>query len=152
MVRHGIRQRLKAEIGRAAAGRKAGFSRCCGPVTADLTQRRKAAKRQRGKPQPKNLNRRKRRKQRGKSFAENAEFSQIAPQGVSSFFASWRLCDFALDSSCGLWNGQWAAEPEPGFPLFPFPNFCFLLSTFPTKPNLRNEGQLSPKLRLIKPN
>jgi hypothetical protein len=38
------------------------------------------AKAQRGQPQPKNLNRRKQRKQRGKNFAENAEFSQIALQ------------------------------------------------------------------------
>jgi hypothetical protein len=32
-------------------------------------------------PQPKNLNRRKQRKQRVENFAENAEFSQIALQG-----------------------------------------------------------------------
>jgi hypothetical protein len=61
-----------------------------------LTQGRKGAKAQLGKPQPKNLNRRKRRKQRGKNFAENAEFSQIALQRVISFFASLRLCAFAL--------------------------------------------------------
>jgi hypothetical protein len=41
----------------------------------------KGAKAWRGKPQPKNLNRRKQRKQRVENFAENAEFSQIALQG-----------------------------------------------------------------------
>jgi hypothetical protein len=42
-----------------------------------LTQRRKGAKAQRGKPQPKIMNR-KQRKQRPENSAENAEFSGIA--------------------------------------------------------------------------
>jgi hypothetical protein len=41
---------------------------------------RKAAKPQRGEPQPKDLNRRKQRKQRRENFAENAQFSEIALQ------------------------------------------------------------------------
>jgi len=49
------------------------------PQPASRIQR-KGAEAQRGKPQPKKLNMRKQRKQRGKNFAENAEFSQIALQ------------------------------------------------------------------------
>ena len=41
---------------------------------------RKGAKAWRGKPQPKNLNRSKLRKQRRKNFVENAQFSEIALQ------------------------------------------------------------------------
>jgi len=51
-----------------------------GDFTDTMAFQRQAAKSQRGKPQPKKLNRRKQRKQRGKNFAENAEFSQIALQ------------------------------------------------------------------------
>jgi hypothetical protein len=53
------------------------------------------AKAQRGKPQPKNMNRRKQRKQRPENFAEDAEFSGIALQRRKEFFPSLRLCDLA---------------------------------------------------------
>jgi hypothetical protein len=57
--------------------------------------KRKGAKAQHGKPQPKNMNRRKQRKQRAENFAENAEFSGIAVQRRREFFPSLRLCDLA---------------------------------------------------------
>ncbi len=49
------------------------------------------AKTWRGKPQPKNLNRSKLRKQRRKNFVENAQFSEIALQRRKEFLPSWRL-------------------------------------------------------------
>jgi hypothetical protein len=77
-----------------------------GDFTDTMAFQRQAAKSQRGKPQPKKLNRRKQRKQRGKNFAENAEFSQIALQRRKEGIPipnRERLCAFAplrLSTAC----------------------------------------------------
>jgi hypothetical protein len=57
--------------------------------------RQKAQKAQRGKPQPKNLNRSKQRKQRRKNFARNAQLSDIALQSRQDGRDSLRLRAFA---------------------------------------------------------